>query len=243
MSSPPPGALLLHGFTATPDCLESLAVPLRKAGFQVEAPLLPGHGTTPDDLLRTRWQDWYGAAAAAFDRLNAACRSVSVAGLSLGGLLALLVAAERPVTRLALLATPVFFTGPLIRFVLPLLARTPLGRLYRYQRKWMGAAIRDPEGRRRFRSYEEMPIPSIWEIVRLQKVVRRRLRAIAVPTLILHSPHDITAPYANMEFLKKSLGAGVVRTVTCENSNHVLTMDYDKERVADEIVRFFGEES
>ena len=237
----PPGALLIHGFTATPECMESLAGSLKKAGFEVAAPLLPGHGTTPEDLLTKKWQDWYEAAASEFRKLQGRCDGVSVAGLSLGGLLGLRLASEEPVGRLALLATPVFFTGFLTRVVLPAIARTPLRDLYRYQRKWMGAAISDPEGRRRFKSYEEMPIRSIWEIVRLQKEVAPRLPAIQVPTLILHSPHDITAPYENMDYLKRHLGSRVIRTVALERSNHVLTMDYEKDRVAQEVVRFFGE--
>lgn len=220
--------------------MESLAGPLRKAGYRVEAPLLPGHGTTPEDLLKTTWQDWYEGVKKSFESLHRETGSVSVTGLSLGGLLGLMLASEFPVQRLALLATPVFFTGFLTRVLLPIVARTPLKDLYRYQKKWMGAAISDPEGKRRFKSYDEMPIASIWEIVRLQKVVRKRQESITVPTLILHSPHDITAPYANMDYLKNHLGSKEIKTVTLNHSNHVLTMDYEKEFVADEVRRFFG---
>lgn len=235
----PPGALLIHGFTATPECMTSLVEPLKEAGFRVEAPLLPGHGTTAEDLLKTTWQDWYGAVLAAFDHLKKKCGRVCVAGLSLGGILGLHLATERPVDRLALLATPVFFKGFLSRIILPLMARTPLCDLYRYQRKWMGAAVSDPWGKRHFKSYDEMPIRSIWELVRLQKVVRSELASIRPPALIIHSPHDITAPYENMAYLKKNLGSSLIRTVTLEKSNHVLTMDYERNHVAAEVVKFF----
>ena len=126
------------------------------------------------------------------------------------------------------------------RLVLPVLAKTPLHDLYRYQKKWMGAAISDPWGKRYFRSYDEMPIRSIWEIVKLQEIVRSELASLRPPTLIIHSPHDITAPYENMEFLKKHLGSPVVKTVTLQKSNHVLTMDYERDLIAQEVVRFFG---
>lgn len=236
----PPGALLIHGFTATPECMQSLADPLRKAGYEVEVPLLPGHGTTADDLLKTRWEDWYQVVSKAFEKLQEKTGSVSVAGLSLGGLLGLKLASEHPVKKLALLATPLFFKGFLARSILPILANTPLKDLYRYQRKWMGPAISDPWGKRHFKSYDEMPIRSIWEIVRLQKEVKARLSTVTVPTLILHSPHDITAPYESMDELKKKIGSKIVRTVTLERSNHVLTMDYERDLVATEVVRFFG---
>ncbi len=239
----PPGALLIHGFTATPECLESLAGPLRKAGFQVEAPLLPGHGTTPEELLKTTWQEWYEAVAEAFDRLKKKTDTVCVAGLSLGGLLGLRLATEKSVERLALLATPLVFKGALMRIVLPILARTPLKDVYRYQRKWMGAAISDSWGKRHFKSYDEMPIRSVWEIVRLQKEIRGRLREVTCPALIVHSPHDITAPYESMGYLERHLGSGLIKTVTLTRSNHVLTMDFERDKVANEVLQFFGGET
>jgi len=233
----PQGALLIHGFTATPECLDSLASPLRKAGFIVEAPLLPGHGTTVEDLLKTTWQEWYQTVIDSFKKLQGG--SVCVAGLSLGGLLGLYLASEFPIDRLALLATPVFFTGFLERKVLPIFANSPLKKIYRYQRKWMGSAISDPEGRRRFKSYEEMPIQAIWEVVKLQRLVQGRLATVRSPTLILHSPHDNTAPFENMDYLKRHLGSRVIQTATLKRSNHVLTMDYERDRVAQEILEFF----
>lgn len=236
----PPGALLLHGFTATPECLESLSGPLRRAGFEVEAPLLAGHGSTAAELSKTTRQDWYDSAVHGFEFLQKRCSSVSVAGLSLGGLLGLKLATEFPVARLALLATPVFLGGILARFALPIIGNSFLKEIYPYQAKWAGPDIADPEGRKSFKSYTKMPIRSLMEIIALQKEIVPKLPSIDVPTLIIHSPHDHTAPYANMEYLRKNLGSKVVKTVTLERSRHVLTVDYEKERVAEEIVNFFG---
>lgn len=235
----PPAALLIHGFTATPDCLASLATPLRENGFRVETPLLAGHGTTARDLARTTWQDWYLGVEEVFRSLQKKGDAVFVAGLSLGGLLGLMLASQFKVRRLALLATPVIFKGVLTTRLLPVIGNTFLKEIYRYQPKWAGPAINDPEGARSFKSYPKMPIRSIMEIVRLQKEVRGRLGSITTPTLILHSPHDNTAPYENMAYLKEGLGSRTVKTVTLERSNHVLTMDYEKERVAEEVLNFF----
>jgi carboxylesterase len=235
------GALLIHGFTATPDCLESLAAPLRQAGFEVVAPLLKGHGLTPADLAETSWQDWYGGVFEEFQKLQKRCETVSVAGLSLGGLLGLMLASELPVHRLALLATPVFLSGFMAKFVLPMVGNTVLKEVFKYQPKWAGPAIADPEARGKFKSYSKMPIKSIMEIVRFQKEVAPRIPFVTAPTLIIHSPHDTTAPYENMAYLKEHLGSSVIQTVTLERSNHVLTMDYEKDLVAQDVIRFFGE--
>jgi pimeloyl-ACP methyl ester carboxylesterase len=90
------GALVLHGFTGCPQSVRGLAQSLADAGFTVELPLLPGHGTSVDDMLPTRWEDWSGAAAAAFADLSARCDGVVVAGLSMGGTLALWLAERHP---------------------------------------------------------------------------------------------------------------------------------------------------
>ncbi len=234
------GVLLIHGFTATPECLESLAAPLKKDGFVVGAPLLAGHGTTVQDLAQTTWEQWYDGVVQAFEALARRVDEVCVAGLSLGGLLALKLAEERKVRRLALLATPVFFKGILMNKILPFVGNSFLKTIYRYQPKFFGPAINDPAGRKAFKNYSMMPIPSIMEIMKLQEVVRPCLKEVKAPTLILHAVHDTTSPYENMPYLEKHLGSKTIKTVTLERSNHVLTLDYDKDLVAREVVRFFG---
>ena len=90
------GALVLHGFTGNPQSLRGVAMALADAGLTVELPLLPGHGTEVADMLPTRWDDWSGAAEEAYTALAARCDGVVVAGLSMGGLLALWLAERHP---------------------------------------------------------------------------------------------------------------------------------------------------
>jgi len=235
------GVLLVHGFTATPECLESLRQPLENAGFVVEAPLLAGHGTRVSDLRKTRWRDWYDSVLPAYRSLEKKTESVCVAGLSLGGLVALKLAQEMTVRRLALMATPILFRGFVMNRLLPLIAGSFLRHLYPYQPKFFGPAINDPKGKKAFKSYKLMPVSSIQEIVRFQEDVRPKLSLVKAPTLIIHSPKDTTSPYESMSYLEKNLGSKSVKTVTLKTSNHVLTLDYEKELVAREVVRFFKE--
>lgn len=234
------GVLLIHGFTATPECLESLRQPLEKAGFAVEAPLLAGHGTSAADLRRKRWRDWYDSVLPAYRSLETKAESVCVAGLSLGGLVALKLAQEMKVRRLALMATPILFRGFVMNRLLPLIAGSFLRHLYPYQPKFLGPAINDPVGKKAFKSYKLMPISSIREIVRFQEDVRPKLPLVKAPSLIIHSPKDSTSPYESMAYLEKNLGSKTVRTVTLKSSNHVLTLDYEKDLVAREVLKFFS---
>src|SRR5215471_5057872 len=100
------GVILFHGFSATPECLNYLAQSLNKAKFTVLAPDLAGHGTHAEHLAQTSWLDWYKTAEEAYFELKRNCTEVSVAGLSMGGLLALHLAyAHKEIHALSLLAT------------------------------------------------------------------------------------------------------------------------------------------
>ncbi|MCU1365743.1 MAG: putative acylglycerol lipase, partial [Ilumatobacteraceae bacterium] len=90
------GALVLHGFTGNPGSMRGLAEAFAAAGYHVELPRLPGHGTTVEDMLTTTWADWSAAADAAYATLSARCSKVVVAGLSMGGSLTLWLAGRHP---------------------------------------------------------------------------------------------------------------------------------------------------
>src|SRR5260221_5884016 len=92
----PRGALILHGFTGSPQSMRPLAEAFANAGFSVELPRLPGHGTNLDDMAATSWSDWSHAAEAAYQGLAARCESVVVAGLSMGGSLTAWLATRHP---------------------------------------------------------------------------------------------------------------------------------------------------
>src|SRR5207245_4725127 len=87
---------VVHGFTGSPQSLRGLAEAFAAAGFAVELPLLPGHGTTVQDMATTGWEDWSSAAEAAYQQLAQRCVRVVVAGLSMGGALAVWLAIRHP---------------------------------------------------------------------------------------------------------------------------------------------------
>ena len=101
---------MLHGFTGTPFEMRYLGERLHRDGFTVVGPTLPGHGTAAGELDRTGWPDWYAGVEAAADELARRCDRIAVVGQSLGGLLALHLAARRPelLTAVAALATPLW---------------------------------------------------------------------------------------------------------------------------------------
>jgi len=234
------GILLLHGFTATPDSMRYLAEALHRGKFTVLAPILAGHGTRVEHLEQTHWQDWYRSAEEALHTLKAECKTVMVAGLSMGGLLAAHLAFHhRQVVRaLALMATPLFLDGFLVNGLFPAIWKTPLKHFYKYQPKGI-ASINDPAARRRYQTYHKVPVVSFASMMDLQQIVRKELKHLRQPTIVLHSLHDETVPYGNLDYIRAILAGNEVETVTLKKSNHIITLDYEKDLVAKRILKFF----
>ena len=90
------GVLTIHGFTGNPSSMRGMAEALAAAGFQIELPRLPGHGTTIEEMIPTRWDDWAAEVESAYQRLAARTDSIVVAGLSMGGSLTLWTGLEHP---------------------------------------------------------------------------------------------------------------------------------------------------
>ncbi len=92
----PAGALVLHGFTGNPGSMRGVAEALADAGFTVDLPLLPGHGTKIDDMIPTGFADWSAHAEARYQDLASRCEQVVVVGLSMGGALTAWLGASTP---------------------------------------------------------------------------------------------------------------------------------------------------
>ena len=107
------GVLLIHGFTGTCAHMRPLGEMLHQQGFTVMGINLPGHASDMDDMARCTWDDWLTAAKDAFLQLKKQCEQVSVAGLSRGGCLALLLAEQLQPTAVAAISAPMGTQAPL----------------------------------------------------------------------------------------------------------------------------------
>lgn len=230
------GFLLVHGFTGSPWEMRFLGKRLHQRGYTVLAPRLKGHGTSPEQMITTRWRDWQKSVVEGWERLGRVCERRVVVGLSMGGVLALHLAAHYPVDAVISLSAPFRLQDPKLK-LLPLAKRFPVNLLYRYERE-LGRDIKDPAARRSMVCYSKTPVPCVVSLMELMTHVWDDLEEVRAPLLVLHAKQDHTVPFENSSLIYEKVGSLVKRLVPLERSYHVVTVDVEKERVAQLIVEF-----
>jgi len=251
--------LLVHGLTGTPAEMRHIAKRLIKQGFSVMCPQLAGHCGSMSDLKRSRWQDWYGSIERAFEALKIEHPRVYVAGLSMGALIALKLAAEkgRRVDGLGLLSTTFFYDGwnmPRLRrkLFLPIALHSPLKYFLSWKetppygikcertRALVHAVLenRDALASEKVGIFNT-PGVTVYESVRLIKAAKKVLPRVHSPTLIVHATEDDMASVKNAHFVAQRISSKRVETFFVDDTYHVLTLDKRKNDVAHRMAEFF----
>ncbi|MDP5226223.1 MULTISPECIES: alpha/beta fold hydrolase [Arthrobacter] len=212
------GVVLAHGFTGSPHALRDWAAHLADAGFAVRMPLLPGHGTSWEDLATRHWQDWYRAYEAAYQELAQGCDAVVSAGLSMGGCLALRLAALKPVAGTVVVNPGLViddWRAPLAGVLKHVLKSTPA----------IGNDILKPGGDEG--AYDRTPTASAHELYKLFANTRELLPRIGAPVHLFRSRTDHIVGDSSVRALQAGLRDGLLETQWLENSYHVATLDND----------------
>lgn len=236
-------ALLIHGLSGTPYEMRYLGERLAETGARVLGVRLHGHARTPEDLGASNHSNWYESVVDGFERLREFGDTNVVIGLSMGALLAARLAADQreAVAGLVMLA-PAFF--------LPAKARIAL-RLMRPARAWgdkvyfssgAGSDIHDDAARSIHPGTRLMPLGAALSLVELSERIRPRLGEVVQPTLLIHSRRDHTCPFErNVDFVMGHLGSAEKRMIALEESYHVIAVDSEKHRVAEETLEFVAQ--
>ena len=228
------GVLCIHGFTSTPFEVRYLGQELAGRGYRVAGPVLAGHGTSPDELDQTTWRDWYASVETAFDCLKGQCEHVAVVGQSLGGLLALYLARQRPgeITALGALATPLWLP-PVTRAVLRITRDgSPLRRLIPRLPKVGGSDVRDRTMKKQNPAYRVVPVLALHQLVEFMGITRTSLSGIETPAMVIHGRRDHTVPYECSHELAARLRGHPVEHHTLERSYHLISIDVERDLVA-----------
>lgn len=246
------GVLLIHGLGGTPVELRFIAQGLARAGYTVYCCQLAGHCGTPEELRRSTWHEWYASVEAAYDKLKEHCDVILAGGLSMGGILALHLAQNRPagVQALLLYAPTLKLDGwsmpwhsVLLQYVRPLPVRLELEMT---EREPYG--IKDERVRRLILSSMQSgdsgaagtfstPLRSLAHFNALVAAVKPELGKVRQPALIVHPRNDDMASLKNAQYLQANLG-GLVDTLVLDDSYHIVTLDQQRHLVAERTERF-----
>lgn len=207
----------------------------------MHAPLLPGHGTTPEDLQSRTYGDWLAAARGALKEARAAGEKVVVCGFSMGSLVALSLASgestRKDVAALVLLGCAIELSPPL-RAAFGFAQKTKMRLPDAYMPKPFGPDIRDKTLAGSIDAYDRHPVRAAMEVYRAGQQLLPHLSDVTCPTLVLHGERDRVCSVRGARDLASRLGTSDVRIRTYPRSAHMLALDYDREDVARDVVSF-----
>jgi carboxylesterase len=218
------GVLVIHGFTGTPISIAPWAKFLNNAGYTVAAPLLPGHGTTWQQMNQTTWQQWYDEVEKSFLQLKQSCDRVFIAGFSMGATLALRLCQIRgsEVEGLIVLNPLVhdrrWFMKfvPILKFLIGSIAKGPTD-----------VAAPNPP----VHSYSRTPLKALDSLRNLWQIVERDLYLIDLPIMVAYSVNDHAVDPENAMTVIDNVFSVDIREVVFENSFHNVALDFDVEQL------------
>lgn len=231
--------LLLHGFAGTPPELRRLGEHLAAHGYRCRAPALAGHATTPEALEATSRHDWLRSAQDELDLLAAEHEEVMVAGQSMGGTIALhLAATDLRVAAVATLAAPLWLSGLVTRAI-------PVARrVVRWHRAGDDIDLYDLDAIDELHSHGRRPMRAIHEFSRLLHDVRDELASVRAPVLVLHGGRDRTIDPGNaLEIERRLVCSREVVRRGFPRSGHGMSVDVDREQVNASVLAWFDRQS
>jgi carboxylesterase len=223
--------LLIHGFTASPTEVRPVGEYLnKKFDFDVYSVLLEGHGTKPEDLRKTKWQDWYQSAEKAFLDIE---ECSFVLGLSTGGLLAchLAVNHTQSIKKIVLLSTPTGLPSKILPFL-------PIIKLVKpYLKKGQGAKTYFEK--HNLTSYHEYPLAAVQELNKLIKFSRKHIiPKVNIPTLVIQGQKEDTIDPKSAQILHQLLPHDKVQLHYLPNSKHIVTVEPDQKELLESVGAF-----
>ena len=221
--------LLIHGFTGSPAHMRYLGQSLNDKGYTVKGLLLPGHGTSLKQMEKTNSRDWWTKVESEYQELREKYDRVYVLGLSMGGILSLLLAQEYDVDKVVPIAAPIKLQDKLAYL-------TPILKYFKRFRRWPEESIDDYDI-----GYSGMPVKTVPELLKLMKKAKSNLAKVECPTLIVQSYQDQTVKPVSAEIIHKNITSSDKEILWLEKSGHVCTVGPEKEKLNKEVIKFLDD--
>lgn len=222
------GCLLIHGFTGSPGEMRPLGEHLQEKGYTVKGVLLPGHGTKVEDLAQTNWNSWYGEVVKGYRDLQKVCKKIFVIGLSMGGALALHLAANEKIKGgIVSICSPIFLTNK----------KAYLAPLAKYFIKY---SVKKKKSCDNFQSYwyDRYPTGAVAELVRAVSTIKNELKDITNPILIIQSTLDKTVEPKSAQYIYDHISSRKKSIYWLDKSGHIATLGIEREKVFSLVQQF-----
>lgn len=216
------GVLLLHGYTGSPASMRPWAEYLNGLGYTVSLPRLPGHGRTPEDLNKVKWNEWVERAEEDLIKLFNSCTSVFVVGLSMGGGLTAHLA-----TKFSDRLAGIILVNPMIHVPGVNSKVAALVSTFVKFRKSVGDDIKRPHTVEY--GYDTLPLVGLKEVLKMHEATRKNLASITCPAMVFHSKDDHVLPVSNTDIIWNGISSTNKQRIELINSYHVATLDFDQD--------------
>jgi carboxylesterase len=221
--------LAVHGFTGSPAEFRRVGYYLQDRGYTVCAPQLPGHGTTPEDMIKTGWVDWYGHVVSTYQKLQGSYEHIIPMGHSMGGLLALKLASEHKVDGVLSLAAPIFLQSRktvwafLMKYIITYVEKNPITDEQILQDAW---------------TYSKTPVPCVASLRRLIRNVKSSLKRVEVPIFIGQGERDGTVQPRSASYIYDRVSSPKRKLNWYPDTSHAILLDRERDQVYEDILSF-----
>lgn len=224
------GVLLIHGFTGSPGELRPLGERLAELGYAVSIPVLAGHCTSMEEMTQTRFKDWVASADMALRDLRQITNNVVVIGHSMGGIIALQMAAREPLVGVVSQCAPIYLSNRMA-WLSPILGV--------FTSVWGKPDVLDPELALHMGGYNAgTPVRALSSLQRLMWRTRRQLSRVTMPALIQQALRDETVRPQSARFIYDHVGSLQKDIKWYNQSGHMLPIDRDREQVWEDVIAF-----
>ena len=253
--------ILIHGMTGTPHEMRFLANYLNRQGYAVYCPRLANHGAPIHILQMSKWQDFYQTVRQCYLQVRGQYKHIYAGGLSMGALLALLLADEfkSEIAGVSCLSPTLFYDGwntPWYSFFLPLAYKTPLKYFFYFKEEppygiknkavrsrihefYNKAELHNMESVHQY-GYPFFPLTLLYQMDKLVKHLSGRLQGISIPVQLIQAKHDDMSSVRNSQYIYNRVKSERKELVLLHNSYHIITADQERNAVAMHMQRFFS---
>ncbi len=231
--------LLFHGLTGSPYDLMPVANFLKSPQLSVTIPRLKGHGTTIKDLARVKHCDWIKQAEQELAKLDPN-QPIIIGGLSMGALLAILLAIKSPRIDALILLSPAFRLSFLAELLISLANLGLLPPEENFKKLSGGSDIADPEEKKNCPSYKEMSVNGLMQFDRLRMNAVKNLSKITCPVFVAWAKLDGAIDLSGSQQILQNRLKSPLSTKIYNRSKHVITLDFDREKLSHDLRDFIN---